>query len=63
MGDSSSETRLASKAGISVIVRTLGTPQLADALESLAGQTRRDFELVFVDMSDGRAGSCGAAHG
>jgi hypothetical protein len=29
MGDSSSETRPASKAGISVIVRTLGTPQLA----------------------------------
>ena len=55
MGDSSAETRPASKAGISVIVRTLGTPQLADALESLAGQTRRDFELVFVDMSDGRA--------
>ena len=38
-----------------MIVRTLGTPQLADALESLACQTRRDFELVFVDMSDGRA--------
>jgi GT2 family glycosyltransferase len=41
-------------AAISVIVRTLGsTGHLRDALESLAGQTRRDFEVVVVDMSAG----------
>lgn len=41
---------------ISVIVRTLGSAWLADALESLAAQTRRDFETVVVDMSEGCAG-------
>ncbi len=39
---------------ISVVVRTLGSVRLGDALESLAVQTRRDFEVVIVDMSDGR---------
>lgn len=38
---------------ISVIVRTLGSPRLAEALASLAAQTRRDFEAVVVDMSGG----------
>jgi GT2 family glycosyltransferase len=39
---------------ISVIVRTLGpSGHLADALESLARQPRRDFEAVVVDMSPG----------
>lgn len=38
---------------ISVIVRTLGSERLADALESLVAQTRRDFEAVVVDMSGG----------
>ena len=39
---------------ISVVVRTLGSVRLGDALGSLAAQTRRDFEVVVVDMSDGR---------
>src|SRR6185436_16168349 len=39
---------------ISIIVRTLGRAQLPDALESLAAQTRRDFEVVVVDMSGGK---------
>lgn len=39
---------------ISVIVRTLGRAHLAEALESLAAQTRRDFEVVVVDMSGGK---------
>jgi len=39
---------------ISVIVRTIGSSvRLVEALESLASQTRRDFEVVVVDMSDG----------
>jgi glycosyltransferase involved in cell wall biosynthesis len=38
---------------ISVIVRTLGSPRLEEALESLARQTRQDFEVVIVDMSGG----------
>jgi glycosyltransferase involved in cell wall biosynthesis len=39
---------------ISVVVRTLGPAErLAEALESLALQTRRDFEVVVVDMSQG----------
>ncbi|HVR37961.1 MAG TPA: glycosyltransferase [Thermoanaerobaculia bacterium] len=38
---------------ISVIVRTLGDAHLDDALASLAAQTRRDFEVVVVDMSGG----------
>ena len=37
----------------SVIVRTTGRLVLLDALESLAKQTLRDFEVVLVDMSDG----------
>lgn len=40
---------------ISVIVRTLGSSRLAEALDSLARQTRRDFEVVLVDMSGGEA--------
>ncbi|MEA2562342.1 MAG: hypothetical protein QOH06_3846 [Acidobacteriota bacterium] len=40
---------------ISVIVRTLGpSAHLEQALESLALQTRHDFEVVAVDMSQGR---------
>jgi glycosyltransferase involved in cell wall biosynthesis len=39
---------------ISVIVRTTGRLTLMDALESLARQTHRDFEVVLVDMSDDR---------
>jgi len=39
---------------ITVVVRTLGSVRLGDALESLAAQTRRDFEVVVVDMSGGR---------
>lgn len=42
---------------ISIITRTLGSPLLADALESLTRQTRTDFELVLVDMSRGGAES------
>jgi len=38
---------------ISIILRTLGRAQLPDALASLASQTRRDFEVVVVDMSGG----------
>ncbi len=38
---------------ISVVVRTLGSERLGDALESLALQTRQDFEVVVVDMSNG----------
>ena len=38
----------------SVIVRTTGRLTLMDALESLARQTHGDFEVVLVDMSDGR---------
>lgn len=40
---------------LAVIVRTLGRSHLGDALESLAAQTRRDFETVVVDMSEGAA--------
>ncbi|HEV8583188.1 MAG TPA: glycosyltransferase [Thermoanaerobaculia bacterium] len=41
---------------ISVIVRTCGqSARLAEALDSLANQTRRDFEAVVVDMSQGRS--------
>lgn len=40
---------------ISVVVRILGpSAHLEQALESLAMQTRRDFETVAVDMSSGR---------
>ena len=40
---------------ISVVVRTLGPAErLSEALASLALQTRRDFEVVVVDMSRGR---------
>jgi glycosyltransferase involved in cell wall biosynthesis len=38
---------------ISVIVRTVGGGRLGEALESLARQSRRDFEVVLVDMSEG----------
>lgn len=39
---------------VSVIVRTLGTSEhICDALESLAHQARKDFEVVLVDMSKG----------
>jgi len=38
---------------VSVIVRTLGSRHLSEALESLAGQSRKDFEVVIVDMSEG----------
>lgn len=39
---------------LSVVVRTLGNPtRLAEALGSLAAQTRRDFEVVVVDMGGG----------
>jgi hypothetical protein len=42
-----------SGASISVILRTLGRNELlAEALESLARQTRRDFEVVVVDMNE-----------
>ena len=41
---------------ISVVIRTLGRRRrLAEALASLAAQTRRDFEVVVVDMSNGAA--------
>ena len=43
-----------SSPAISVVVRTLGSVRLGDALGSLAAQTRRDFEVVVVDMSDSR---------
>jgi len=39
---------------ISVVVRTLGSGRVGEALASLARQTRRDFEVVLVDMSGGR---------
>ncbi len=39
---------------VSVIVRTLGKSEhICDALESLAHQSRKDFEVVLVDMSKG----------
>lgn len=38
---------------LAVIVRTLGRPAVAEALDSLARQTCRDFEAVIVDMSGG----------
>jgi glycosyltransferase involved in cell wall biosynthesis len=41
---------------VSVIIRTLGSDHLGDALESLARQSRKDFEVVVVDMSDGSVG-------
>lgn len=41
-----------------VVVRTLGRHhRLADALESLARQEWRDFEIVVVDMSEGKIAS------
>jgi len=43
---------------LTVIVRTLGRHnRLADALESLARQEWRDFEVVVVDMSEGKVAS------
>jgi glycosyltransferase involved in cell wall biosynthesis len=43
-----------SSLAVSVIVRTLGKSEhLCGALESLARQSRHDFEIVIVDMSDG----------
>ena len=48
---------------LSVIVRTIGgADHLHDALDSLAAQSRRDFEVVVVDMSDGRARAVIDAH-
>jgi hypothetical protein len=38
---------------IPIVVRTLGSKHLADALTSLDAQTRQDFEVVVVDMSNG----------
>src|SRR5688572_9620365 len=46
---------------ISVILRTLGGRHLPAALDSLACQTWRDFEVVVVDMSGGRIGETLAA--
>ncbi len=44
------------RVAISVIVRTLGgSTTLGDAFASLRQQTRRDFEVVLVDISDGGA--------
>ena len=40
---------------LSVIVRAIGAEHLGDALDSLAAQSRRDFEVVVVDMSGGPA--------
>lgn len=40
--------------GISVVVRTLGSARVSEALESLAAQEFREFEAVVVDMSAGR---------
>jgi glycosyltransferase involved in cell wall biosynthesis len=54
MGDPSPESDPEPNTAISVVVRTLGSPRLSEALESLARQTRRDFEVVLVDMSGGR---------
>ena len=43
---------------LSVIVRTVErVDRLREALESLAAQSRRDFEVVVVDMSRGKASS------
>ncbi len=39
---------------MSIIVRAIGRPTLLEALESLAAQNERDFEVVLVDMSDGK---------
>jgi glycosyltransferase involved in cell wall biosynthesis len=41
---------------LSVIVRTLGTARVRDALASLVAQSLRDFETVLVDMSPGGLG-------
>ncbi len=46
---------------LAVIVRTLGRARLADALESLARQTSRNFETTVVDMSGGEASPAIAA--
>lgn len=43
-------------------MRTLGRPTLSEALESLARQTRRDFDTVVVDMSRGAVDALIAAH-
>lgn len=48
---------------LSVIVRTIGgADHLHDALDSLAAQSRREFEVVVVDMSGGRARAVIDAH-
>ena len=45
---------MSGRPAVSVVVRTLGrSGLLAEALESLALQTLRDFEVVVVDMSQG----------
>jgi len=59
-------TAATGRPAISVVVRTLGgSDRLSDALASLARQTRRDFEVVVVDMSGGTVGEAlaGAAPG
>jgi glycosyltransferase involved in cell wall biosynthesis len=40
--------------GVSVVVRTIGSGRVSEALESLAAQEFREFEAVVVDMSGGR---------
>jgi glycosyltransferase involved in cell wall biosynthesis len=37
---------------VSVIVRTMGRPELARALDSVAAQTHRPIEIVIVDAAD-----------
>jgi hypothetical protein len=52
----SDDTLPSASPAIAVIVRTLGRAHLGEALDSLASQTRKDFETVIIDMSGGAAG-------
>jgi hypothetical protein len=54
---------LPAEPSISVVIRTIDRPdRLGEALDSLARQTRRDFEAVIVDMSGGAAADVVGRH-
>jgi len=57
------EPHLSAKPLVSVIVRTMGRDQLADALESIARQTYPNIEVVVVDARGSAALSLGESCG
>lgn len=47
---------------VSIVIPTIGRPELADTLASLDAQSFRDFETVLVDDTDKTLGPGGARH-